>query len=141
MPRRVAINLHWRTRPGNFATRIHGFSQSAASKECITSMNLSPLENKVRPSAYDVKNRDPPNSGTSRGSSDLTPIERELMTGMGNCYASCHEDFEQTVEMVGDARGLTVDQVKKMLQEIRGKYGADADYQRLRGRLPKDFPL
>jgi len=28
------------------------------------------------------------------------------MTGMGNCYASCHEDFEHTVEMVGDARGL-----------------------------------
>jgi len=37
----------------------------------------------------------------------LTPRERELMTGMGNCYASCHEDFEHTVEMVGDARGLT----------------------------------
>jgi len=42
------------------------------------------------------------------------------MTGMGNCYASCHEDFEHTVEMVGDARGLTVDQVKKMLEDIRG---------------------
>jgi len=51
----VAISLYWRTRPGNFATRIHGFSESAASKECITSMNLSPLENTVRPSAYDVK--------------------------------------------------------------------------------------
>jgi hypothetical protein len=63
------------------------------------------------------------------------------MNGMGNCYASCHEDFEHTVEMVGDARGLTVDQVKKMLEEIREKYGVDADYLRLRGRLPKDFPL
>ena len=28
------------------------------------------------------------------------------MTGMGNCYASCHDDFERTVEMVGDARGF-----------------------------------
>ena len=63
------------------------------------------------------------------------------MNGMGNCYASCHEDFEHTLEMVSDARGLAVDQVKKMLEEIRGKYGADLDYQNLRGRLPKDFPL
>jgi len=28
-----------------------------------------------------------------------------------------------------------------MLEDIRGKYGADADYQKLRGRLPKDFPI
>ena len=71
----------------------------------------------------------------------LTPRERELLTGMGNCYASCHEDFEHTVEMVGSARGLTVDEVKRMLEDIRGKYEAHVDYQRLRGRLPKDFPL
>ena len=63
------------------------------------------------------------------------------MTGMGNCYASCHEDFEHTVEMVGDARGLTVDQVKKMLENIGKENGGDVEYQRLRGRLPKDFPL
>ena len=43
--------------------------------------------------------------------------------------------------MVGGARGLTVDQVKRMLEDIREKYGADVEYQRLRGRLPKDFPL
>jgi len=43
--------------------------------------------------------------------------------------------------MVGSARGLTVDQVKRMLEDIREKYGTDADYQKLRGRLPKDFPL
>ena len=63
------------------------------------------------------------------------------MTGMGNRYGSCHEDFERTVEMVGGARGLSTDQVKKILEDIRGKYGADAEYQRLRGRLPRDFPL
>ena len=71
----------------------------------------------------------------------MNPRERELMTGMGNCYASCHEDFEHTVEMVGDARGLTVDQVKTMLENIRKENGGDVEYQRLRGRLPKDFPL
>ena len=71
----------------------------------------------------------------------MTPRERELLSGMGSCYASCHDDFEHTVEMVGDARGLTADQVKKTLEEIRGKYGADVEYQKLRGRLPKDFPL
>lgn len=71
----------------------------------------------------------------------LTPRERELLTGMGNCYAACHADFEDTVQMVGNARGLTVDQVKTMLEDTRGKYGGDADYQRLRGRLPKEFPL
>jgi hypothetical protein len=43
--------------------------------------------------------------------------------------------------MVGDARGLTVDEVKKMLEDIRGRYAADLDYQRLRTRLPKEFPL
>jgi hypothetical protein len=63
------------------------------------------------------------------------------MTGMGNCYASCHEDFEHTVEMVGGARGLTAGQVKRMLESIRENYGSDPDYQKLRGRLPKDFPL
>ena len=71
----------------------------------------------------------------------LTPRERELLTGMGNCYSSCHEDFEETVRMVGDARDLTVDQLKKMLEDIREKYGRETDYQKLRGRLPKDFPL
>jgi len=71
----------------------------------------------------------------------VNPRERELMTGMGNCYASCHEDFEHTLEMVGDARGLTVDQVKTMLENIRKENGGDVEYQRLRGRLPKDFPL
>lgn len=78
---------------------------------------------------------------TDGSGESLTPRERELMTGMGNCYASCHEDFEHTVEMVGDARGLTGDQVRSMLEDIRGKYGETPDYQKLRGRLPRDFPL
>ncbi len=71
----------------------------------------------------------------------LTPRERELMTGMGNCYASCHADFEDTVRMVSGARDLTPEQVKKMLEDIRAKNAGDADYRRLRNRLPNDFPL
>jgi hypothetical protein len=63
------------------------------------------------------------------------------MTGMGNCYVSCLADFEDTVRMVGNARDLTPEQVKKMLEEIREKYGGEVDYQRLRARLPKHFPL
>jgi len=59
---------------------------------------------------------------------------------MGNCYASCQADFEDTVRMVSSARNLSPEQVKKMLEDIREKNGGDADYQRLRGRLPKDFP-
>ncbi len=71
----------------------------------------------------------------------LTPRERELLTGMGNCYASCHAHFEDTVQMVGSARNLSSEQVKKMLEDIRENSGGDSDYQRLRRRLPEDFPL
>ncbi len=71
----------------------------------------------------------------------MTPRERELVTGMGNCYASCQGSFEDTVRMVGDARGLTPEQVRKMLSDIREKYGRDVEYRNLRGRLPEDFPL
>lgn len=63
------------------------------------------------------------------------------MTGMGNCYASCHADFEDTVLMVSGARNLTPERVKEMLEDIRENNSGDADYQRLRSRLPKDFPL
>ncbi len=63
------------------------------------------------------------------------------MTGMGNCYASCHADFEDTVRMVSSARDLKPEQVKKMLEDIREKNAGDAEYERLRSRLPNDFPL
>ena len=71
----------------------------------------------------------------------MSPRERELLTGMGNCYASCHADFEDTVGMVSSARGLTSEEVKKILFEIHDKYGEDADYRKLRARLPEDFPF
>jgi hypothetical protein len=71
----------------------------------------------------------------------MTPKERELLTGMGNCYASCQASFEETVQMVGRARNLTSDQVKRILNDFREKYRADPDYQKLRNRLPEDFPF
>ncbi len=43
--------------------------------------------------------------------------------------------------MVGGARGLTPEQVTKMLNGIREAYGKDVEYRKLRSRLPEDFPL
>jgi hypothetical protein len=71
----------------------------------------------------------------------LTPKERELLTGMGNCFAACHATFEETVEMVGGSRGLSPDEVKKILVRIRETSGTDEDYRKLRSRLPQDFPF
>lgn len=43
--------------------------------------------------------------------------------------------------MVSSARGLTPDQVKRILENLRKTYTKDAEYQKLRGRLPEEFPL
>ncbi len=71
----------------------------------------------------------------------MTPRERELLQGMGNCYQACHADFDDTVGMVGSARGLSPEEVKKMLGEMKEKHGESDDYMALRARLPKEFPL
>jgi hypothetical protein len=71
----------------------------------------------------------------------MTPRERELLTGMGNCYAACHASFEETVEMVGSSRGLTPEEVKSILVRIRENSNAEEDYRKLRSRLPQDFPV
>jgi hypothetical protein len=71
----------------------------------------------------------------------VNPRERELMTGMGNCFAACGANFEETIGMVAETRRLTPEQVKEMLAEIRTKYGNDADYQVLRNRVPASFPF
>lgn len=63
------------------------------------------------------------------------------MTGMGNCYEACHASFEETLEMVGGNRGLTPDQVREMLRTVRLRDAADPEFQRLRGRLPAEFPF
>ncbi len=67
--------------------------------------------------------------------------DRELLTGMGNCYDVCGEDFEETVRMVSSARGLTPDVVRARLDRIRKEWGESGTYQALRARLPDDFPF
>ena len=69
----------------------------------------------------------------------MTPRERELLQGMVNCYHTCHADFEDTVGMVGSARGLSPEEVKGILARLRETGGAE--YQALRSRLPDTFPL
>ena len=67
--------------------------------------------------------------------------ERELLTGMGNCYAACGADFEGTVDMVASSRHREVAEVKATLARMRESYHSDPDYQSLRRRLPDSFPL
>jgi hypothetical protein len=67
--------------------------------------------------------------------------ERELLTGMGNCYEACGADFEGTVRMVSEARRRPVDEVKGTLARMRQAYYGDPEYRVLRERLPATFPL
>lgn len=60
---------------------------------------------------------------------------------MGNCYQACGADYEGTITMVGNARGIDPEEVKAILNHIKEAYGNDKDYVRLRNRLPKDFPI
>jgi len=71
----------------------------------------------------------------------VDPRERELLTGMGNCFEACGADFEGTVGMVADSRRRTRDDVKQTLASMASRYGSDPDYQKLRGRLPPSFPF
>jgi len=71
----------------------------------------------------------------------VSPRERELLTGMGNCFAACGKDFEETVGMVAESRRRTPDDVKRTLEEMRTRYAHDTDYLELRARLPGSFPL
>jgi hypothetical protein len=71
----------------------------------------------------------------------LTPKERELLQGMCNCYASCGDDFENTVGMVASARDRTQLDVKESLVTMAKNYASDKDYLTLRGRLPSEFPF
>ncbi len=67
--------------------------------------------------------------------------ERELLTGMGNCYEACGADFEGTVDMVANSRHREIREVKETLERMRESYRNDPDYQALRRRLPESFPL
>ena len=65
----------------------------------------------------------------------------ELMEGMVNCYATCREDFENTVRMVAAARGLRRSDVKKRIIRIRKEVGETAEFMALRTQLPEEFPF
>ncbi|HLY77159.1 MAG TPA: hypothetical protein VKT21_04680 [Thermoplasmata archaeon] len=67
--------------------------------------------------------------------------ERELLTGMGNCYEACHADFEETIEMVAGNRHRTTGDVKETLRHLRDQFAADPEYRRLRARFPANFPV
>ena len=71
----------------------------------------------------------------------MTPKERELLQGMGNCYDVCHSDFEETVRMVGNRRSLTSEEVKAILKRIKEASGHTDEYKELRSRVPSDFPF
>jgi hypothetical protein len=58
---------------------------------------------------------------------------------MVNCYRVCRADFEETVGMVGSARGLSSDEVKEVLDRLKAADGDD--YKALRRQLPEPFPL
>jgi hypothetical protein len=71
----------------------------------------------------------------------MDSAERELLTGMGNCFEACGGDFETTVGMVAHARRLTPAEVKDRLARMRRLYGEESEYLALRGRLPSSFPF
>jgi hypothetical protein len=71
----------------------------------------------------------------------VNPSERELLTGMGNCYEACHADFEQTIEMVSGNRKRTPEDVMETLRQMSHRFSGDPEYQHLRARLPADFPF
>jgi hypothetical protein len=71
----------------------------------------------------------------------MEEVDRELLTGMGNCYAACHEDFEETVGMVAGSRDRDPEEVKRTLLRLQADWGSDPEYRRLRARLPEAFPF
>ena len=73
--------------------------------------------------------------------SAMDPVDEELLTGMGNCFAACGEGFEGTVRMVAHARGRRPDEVTERLRRLREESGADPTFRRLRARLPEEFPF
>ena len=77
----------------------------------------------------------------ARGSLTVNPRERELLTGMGNCYEACHADFDGTIEMVSGNRHRTPEDVIETLLGMGKRYAEDPEYQHLRARLPSNFPF
>ena len=67
--------------------------------------------------------------------------ELELLTAVGNCYNTCHEDFEATLKMISGWRGYTTEEVKQILLEVKRIYSQDSTYIKLRKEFPKEFPI
>ncbi|HYK93023.1 MAG TPA: hypothetical protein VEY07_03150 [Thermoplasmata archaeon] len=71
----------------------------------------------------------------------MKPVDRELMEGMGNCYAACGANFDETVRMVSSSRDRTPEDVVQTLRRLRSESGSTEEYLRLRARFPADFPV
>lgn len=71
----------------------------------------------------------------------MSPVDRELLQGMCNCYSVCGEDFENTVMMVASSRGRTKKDVKETLARLAEEHGREGEYLAFRRRLPADFPF
>ncbi len=67
--------------------------------------------------------------------------ELELLTAAGNCYQTCLEGFDRTMEMISRWRGYTPQEVIEILRSLNEKYGQDEEYIKLRKRFPTDFPV
>ena len=67
--------------------------------------------------------------------------ELELFKAVGNCYQACHEDYKETLKMISGWRGYTSDEVHDILTNVKEKYSATEEYQKLRMRFPDDFPI
>ena len=67
--------------------------------------------------------------------------EYELLKAMGDCYNTCFEDFERSLEMISGWRGYTTDEVKEILVKMKKKYLNDPEYNKLRKRFPAEFPV
>lgn len=65
----------------------------------------------------------------------------ELLEGMGNCYAACHADFDETIRMVSGNRHRTPADVVAALRRVRTESSRDPEYRRLRDRFPAEFPV
>lgn len=68
-------------------------------------------------------------------------MDRELLEGMGNCYAACHASFDETIRMVSESRDRSADDVISALRRMKRELSAEPDYRRLRGRFPLEFPV
>lgn len=71
----------------------------------------------------------------------MKPRDLELLRGMCNCFATCREDFDNTVKMVAGARGLAPEFVKGDLKRMSVDYSDDPHFQELRRLLPSEFPF